>query len=72
MTELHILQMELDAARKRIKELEDGSCRYNCRTMKEAFKAGFYYMAAEMHVMNSNEVIESAANRAYQEWKNDR
>jgi len=31
---------EINRLRQRIKELEDGSCRYNCRTMKEAFMAG--------------------------------
>ena len=31
------------AQAKRIKELEEGACRYNCRRAKDAFMAGYDY-----------------------------
>ena len=32
---------EIDELKRRIAELEDGSCRFNCRKMKESFNAGY-------------------------------
>ena len=51
--------------RQRIKELEDGSCRFNCRTTKEAFIAG--YLADTQH----GELTVVAAEIAYKEWKGE-
>ena len=47
---------------KRIKELEDGSCRFNCRSMKDAFMAGFYAGADD--TANSRKIIDAD----YREW----
>ena len=35
------VRLENERLQQRIDELRDGSCRYNCRTMKEAFVAGY-------------------------------
>lgn len=35
------VRLENERLQQRIDELRDGSCRYNCRTMKEAFFAGY-------------------------------
>ena len=56
------LAILLDAA-DRIQELEDGSCRFHCRTVKQAFIAG--YLADSQHGEHSDE----AAELAYKEWK---
>lgn len=48
---------------RRIKELEEGACRFNCRTAKEAFMAGFD--AGYLHVIGT-------PDDAYEEWKNAR
>ena len=55
----------VQALRNRIKELEDGACRFNCRTVKEAFIAG--YKADLQH----DEISDEHAERAYQEWKDE-
>ena len=57
-----------DELEARIKELEEGSCRFNCRTRKEAFMAGWHRFAAQAKIMNSNEEVQKAADRAYKEW----
>lgn len=51
--------------RARIKELEDGSCRFHCRTLKQAFIAG--YLADSQHGEHSR----LAAERAYKEWRGE-
>ena len=56
--------VEKNHLKNRIQELEDGSCRFNCRTMKQAFIAG--YLADSQHGEHS----EKAAEMAYKEWKN--
>ena len=46
----------------RIKELEDGTCRFNCRTAKEAFIAGYtMYSDAD----------DTTAEEAYKEWRSE-
>lgn len=42
---IDILEDQAADDERRIKELEDGSCRFNCRSVKEAFHAG--YLAAQ-------------------------
>ena len=32
---------EIDELKRRISELEDGSCRFNCRTEKQAYREGY-------------------------------
>ena len=46
---------------QRIKELEDGACRFNCRTEKEAFIAGFD--------CRDNWDGGTSNEQAYKEWK---
>ena len=41
LCEVEQLRETEDRLEARIKELEEGACRYNCRTAKEAFMAGF-------------------------------
>lgn len=35
----------IDELNARIKELEEGSCRYNCRTAKDEWIAGYMYVS---------------------------
>ena len=55
---------------KRIKELEDGCCRFNCRTQKEAYIAG-----AQDAIYRIKRYEDGAAptlaeiQKAYKEWK---
>ena len=49
----------------RIMELEDGSCRFHCRTVDQAFIAG--YMADSQHGEHS----EFAAHLALKAWKSE-
>ena len=51
---------EIRALRCRIQELEDGSCRFNCRSVKEAFHSG--YLAGQCGE-NSLEAYEGWRNR---------
>ena len=48
----------------RIKELEDGACRFNCRTVKEAFIAGAH---AVLPPIDDEEV--EFIERKYREWR---
>jgi len=52
---------------KRIKELEDGSCRFHCRSVKDAFMAG--YLADLQHIEQHDDDILRAAVIAYQAWR---
>ena len=49
----------------RIRDLEEGACRFKCRNMKESFIAG--YLADLQH----EELTKEHANRAYQEWRDE-
>ena len=48
----------------RIKELEEGSCRFNCRTSKEAFIAG--YMDGHL---DGGATQKPDPDYAYKEWR---
>jgi len=61
---------EVDALKARIKELEEGACRFNCRKQKDAWMAGWYRFAAQAKIMNSDQELQGAAEAAYKEWKN--
>ncbi|TFH49298.1 MAG: hypothetical protein E4G89_05030 [Methanothrix sp.] len=52
------LEIDCDKMQKRINELEDGSCRFNCKAEKEAFIAGFLWEDEEVNGFD-----------AYKEWK---
>ena len=54
---------QIAAKDKRIRELETGACRFNCRTEKQAFIAG--YLADIQH----EELDREHAEMAYQEWR---
>lgn len=65
MTDFETFEVGYVASLKqRIFELEQGSCRFNCRTEKEAFIAGFKagYGCEPGHPMDL---------RAYKEWKSE-
>ena len=56
---------------QRIKELESGSCRFNCKSVKQAFLAGFDAGSAD--AVDAGEIIDSAYYRevteaAFKEW----
>ena len=53
--------VEIDSLRERIEELQDGSCRHHCRTVKEAFIAGFD--------CRDNWDGGTSNEQAYKEWK---
>ena len=50
---------------RRIKELEEGACRYNCRTAKQAFIAGFVWGDSDDY----HRAIGVTPESAYEEWK---
>lgn len=56
----------------RIKELEEGSCRYNCRRAKDAFMAGFD--AGALDTVDGGKIIcedykREVTEKAYKEWR---
>jgi len=55
----------------RIEELEEGSCRFNCATRKQAFMAGWHRFAAQAKLFNTNKEIESAGQGAYKKWQRE-
>ena len=61
---------EVERLQKRIKELEDGCCRFNCRTQKEAYIAG-----AQDTIYRIKRYEDGAAptlaeiQKAYKHWK---
>jgi hypothetical protein len=55
----------------RIKELEDGSCRFNCRSMKEAFIDGWYAGTEYSHDRWMEQESSIAASQAYKQWLKD-
>lgn len=57
--------------KQRIHELEQGACRFNCRTRKQAFLAGFD--AGTEDVVESGRIIDDdfykeVTEQAYKEW----
>jgi len=56
--------------KQRIFELEQGSCRYNCRTAKEAFMAGFDAGAddAEGGKIICKDFYKEVTEEAYRKW----
>ena len=64
------IEAYVTALEARIKELEEGSCRFNCRTMKEAFMAGWAACFEECDIFGLSE--EYLMNQAYRKWKDDR
>ena len=57
--------------KQRIFELEQGGCRFNCRTEKQAFIAG-YYAASEVNWDFQAPCDDEMAERAHKEWKDGR
>ena len=64
--------------KQRIHELEQGACRFNCRTRKQAFIDGFRYGIVRMcrEVLGSdypstgwNSEDQEIAELAYKEWR---
>ena len=61
-------------ARAKIVELEQGPCRFNCRTERESFVAGYENALSAFAAVANGEVVDpsklrSAALLAYKEWK---
>ena len=61
-------ESEWDAMEKRIKELEDGSCRFNCRTVKEGFYAGW---DAQVYKWCKTGKVGGHCLEAYKEWRKE-
>ena len=59
----------VQALRKRIKELEDGACRFNCRTVKEAYMDGYQDGFSEGFHCEDNPGLPLECEAAYREWK---
>ena len=53
--------------RKRIKELEEGECRFNCRTQKAAFFSGYKLAIGDAFQEWDNDIMEAA----YEVWRLD-
>jgi hypothetical protein len=67
--------LEREGLRVRIRELEEGSCRYNCRTAKQAFLAGFNAGAED--AWDAGKIIDDdlhakTVNDAYKKWLGER
>lgn len=58
-----------DRLKARIKELEDGACRYNCRTAKEAFMAGYQ---AALPPIGDPSTDREHMEAKYKQWQKDR
>jgi len=65
---------EINKLENRILELEEGSCRFNCRTKKEAFIAGFdaAVLDAEDGIITCEDLQHEVAKEAYKEWLGER
>ena len=60
---------EVRDAHRRIKELEEGSCRFNCRSMKEAFMAGWHLSLKDDDIDFICDWQEDRlSERAYKQW----
>lgn len=57
---------EIERLKRRIEELENGVCRFNCRTQREAFIAG-----TKAALPDWEEMDPGAPERAFKEWKDD-
>ena len=82
----HGMIKEVDLLHSRIAELEDenvrlknGSCRFNCRTKKEAFKAGMIAVMQEFgrefgmtQFTAWDKADQAILDRLYGEWRKDR
>jgi len=64
------LELEIETLNARIKELESGSCRFNCRTKKEAFIAG--WMCSVTHTTTDEREESVIATEAYKEWLDEK
>jgi len=59
----------------RIDELEEGACRFNCRTKKEAFMAGFDAGALECvdsGLFICDDLKKEVTEAAYKEWVSEK
>ena len=57
--------------RREIAELREGKCRLNCRSVKEAFYAGFEAADDRLEIDAPDSWIE-IADQAYKDWNNER
>jgi hypothetical protein len=70
MASWHGLKQEVDILHRRIRELEDGHCRFNCATMKEAFIAGYNWGQEGGQI--SGKSIWHGPDEAFMIWKKER
>ena len=56
---------ELKEARAEIERLREGGCRFNCRTQRQAFMAGYTYA----QIGSPFKADDARRERDYQEWK---
>ena len=63
---------ECDRLRERIKELEEGACRFNCATRKKAFMAGWEALDEQWAIEHfSMGEYHYDPEIAYKEWRNE-
>jgi len=58
--------------RARVKELEEGKCRFNCRTKKEAFLAGWdaaYEDNVDGGYIICDKFYKKVTEKAYKKWR---
>jgi hypothetical protein len=70
---MNIPDKEFAELLQRIEDLEGGACRFNCRTRKAAFMAGFDAGATD--AVDAGQIIcpdyyRDITEKAYKEWKN--
>jgi hypothetical protein len=65
MASWHGLKQEVDILHRRIRELEDGACRFNCRKEKVAFKEGWNMRAFQ----SSGKRLLSTGSRNVSEYE---
>jgi len=62
---------EIERLERRVEELERGPCRFNCRTQREAFVAGFLAGWKKKAWCVKPGSDGRHANAAYREWKKE-
>jgi len=62
-------QMEIRHLKDRIKELEDGSCRFNCRKRKESCQSFAYYVCKNRKSLMTP--TAKVLDDMYAAWKKD-
>jgi len=70
-----LAKMSARELRREVQELREGPCRFNCRTQRDAFLAGFdagAADAADSGIIICEDYKRKVIDRAYRDWKRGR